>query len=89
MTKGLPRRGALCPSCGEQRFNNKGSVNKCRNCDAVGWSVTQAVSKVGTGPGLTCPHCKHLTLHRVGSLPKDGNIRRCSICSYTLVASRL
>jgi ribosomal protein L37AE/L43A len=89
MTKGKQGRGAPCPSCKQGRFNNKGGVNECRNCGAVGWSVTQAVRNVGAGRGAKCPHCEHLTLHRVGSLPNnEGSIRRCSICDYTLIDSR-
>ncbi len=82
MAKG---RGSKCPYCGKFTFHDKGSVNECSSCHAVGWSWQKAVSLVGKGSGNACPNCARQTLHGVLTLETGQRIRRCGTCDYSLI----
>ena len=78
-------RGAWCPHCGGYTFHDTGSLSKCSECGAVGWSWRKGVSEVGRGKGNKCPNCANQTLHSVGDLPSGQAIRRCGTCDYSLI----
>lgn len=78
-------KGAWCPHCGKHTFHDKGSLNECSSCQAVGWSWQKGVSKVGKGRGNKCPNCESLTLHVAGNLNSGQEIRRCGTCDYSLI----
>ncbi len=83
-------KGSECPHCGKQTFHDKGSLNECSSCHAVGWSWQKAVKGVGKGKGNKCPNCENQTLHKVGEArsPKGmfvHTIRRCGTCDYSLI----
>jgi hypothetical protein len=73
-----------CPVCKKQTFFNEGGVKQCTKCKATGWAWNDPVEP-GQGMGKKCPNCAKQTLHAIAGVV-SFTIRRCSTCSYCLVA---
>jgi transposase-like protein len=80
-----------CPRCKQNTFTQQGSIYRCsdKECDFIGWGITDEIIAVGKGKGMTCPNCGNLVFHGVHEYKKDILIWRCKKCLYSGIGKPL